>query len=54
MTNQEAVELIQNAGFVGGWTLIEDVLIQWEHDDEPPAPLARPTETSNETPSTNS
>jgi hypothetical protein len=49
MTNQEATELIKNAGFEGGWTLIEDVLIQWEHDQDPPAPLTRP-EATDETP----
>ena len=52
MTNQEATELIMNAGFEGGWTLIGDVLIQWEHDEDPPAPLTRP-EADDETPSTN-
>jgi hypothetical protein len=49
MTNQEATELIKNAGFEGGWTLIEDVLIQWEHNQDPPAPLTRPKAT-DETP----
>lgn len=53
MTNQEAVELIKNAGFVGGWTLIEDVLIQWEHEEEPPAPLVRPQEATDEALNTN-
>ena len=49
MTNQEATQLIIDAGFKGGWTLFEDVLVQWEHDTDPPAPLTRP-EATDETP----
>jgi hypothetical protein len=50
MTNDEATQLILDFGIVGGWTLHGDILILWEHDEEPPAPLTRPEET-NETPS---
>jgi hypothetical protein len=50
MTNFEATQLLLNAGFDSGWTLFGDVLIQWEHDKDPPAPLTRP-EATDETPS---
>ena len=36
------VELLTQAGFTDGWALAEDVLILWEHDEDPPAPLERP------------
>jgi hypothetical protein len=36
------VELLVNAGFTDGWALQGDVLVLWEHDAEPPAPLTRP------------
>ena len=39
-----------DAGFSDGWALADDVLILWEHDTEPPAPLTRP-EATDETPS---
>jgi hypothetical protein len=45
MTNDEATQLILDAGIIGGWTLYGDVLTLWEHDEDPPAPLKRPTET---------
>ena len=50
MTNDEATQLILNAGIVGGWTLHGDILTLWEHEQEPPAPLKRPQAT-DETPS---
>ncbi len=31
-----------DAGFTGGWALADEVLILWEHDQDPPAPLVRP------------
>jgi hypothetical protein len=37
-----------DAGFTDGWALADDVLILWEHDTEPPAPLVRPTEATDE------
>ena len=50
MTHQEAIELLQSAGFDNGWVLADGVLILWEHDTDPPAPLTRP-EGNDETPS---
>ena len=47
MTNDEATQIILNAGIVGGWTLMGDVLTLWEHEEEPPAPLVRPTAGNN-------
>lgn len=38
------VQLLLDQGFTDGWALSDDVLILWEHDEEPPAPLVRPTE----------
>jgi hypothetical protein len=41
-------DLLVEAGFTEGWALSDGVLILWEHDTDPPAPLTRPTETTNE------
>jgi hypothetical protein len=43
MTPEEAVQTLLDAGFISGWSLLGDVLTVWEHDEEPPAPLKRPT-----------
>jgi hypothetical protein len=45
MITQPMVQLLLDAGFENGWALSGDVLILWEHDDEPPAPLTRPKPT---------
>jgi hypothetical protein len=45
MTSQEAIDLLLEAGFNSGWALNENVLVLWEHDTDPPAPLVRPNET---------
>ena len=50
MTHLEAIELLHDAGFDSGWALSGGVLILWEHDQDPPAPLKRPKST-DETPS---
>ena len=49
MITTPMVELLIDAGFDSGWALSGDVLILWEHDTEPPAPLTRPKAT-DETP----
>lgn len=36
------VQLLLDAGFIDGWAIAGDVLVLWEHDDEPPVPLERP------------
>jgi hypothetical protein len=36
------VQLLLDAGFDSGWVLCGDVLVLWEHDADPPAPLVRP------------
>jgi hypothetical protein len=36
--------LIKN-GYTTGWALADGELILWEHAEDPPAPLVRPTET---------
>jgi len=45
MSTLPMVELLIDAGFNSGWVLREDILILWEHDADPPAPLVRPDET---------
>ena len=37
-------QLLLDAGFTDGWALQGDVLVLWEHDVDPPAPLERPTD----------
>ena len=44
MNHAELIELLVDAGFDGGWVLADGVLIVWEHDVDPPAPLERPHE----------
>jgi hypothetical protein len=48
MITPAIVQLLIDEGFTDGWALSGDVLILWEHDTDPPAPLTRPTEASNE------
>lgn len=38
----DIVELLVNAGFKDGWAVSGETLVLWEHDQDPPAPLARP------------
>jgi hypothetical protein len=42
MTQQEMIDLILDAGYNTGFALNGDVLVLWEHEEEPPAPLTRP------------
>lgn len=42
MTHLELVALLRDKGFTDGWALSGDVLILWELDEKPPAPLTRP------------
>jgi hypothetical protein len=44
MTHQELSQLLLDAGFNSGWALSGDTLILWEHEEEPPTPLTRPSE----------
>jgi hypothetical protein len=37
-------KLLADKGFPTGWALTGDELILWEHDEDPPAPLTRPSE----------
>lgn len=36
------VKVLTDAGFLDGWALQGDVLILWEHEENPPKPLKRP------------
>jgi len=36
------VKLLLEAGFDFGWVISDEILIIWEHDEEPPLPLVRP------------
>jgi len=49
MTIEETMQLLIDAGFTSGWSLLGTELTIWEHDTEPPAPLTRPKAT-DETP----
>jgi hypothetical protein len=42
MTHEDLAKLLADAGFDNGWVLQGDQLLLWEHDENPPAPLARP------------
>ena len=42
MTSEETIKLLHDAGYETGWAISGDVLILWEHDEEPPPPLTRP------------
>ena len=37
-------DLLRGAGFTDGWALSDGVLVLWEHETDPPAPLVRPDE----------
>lgn len=41
----ELVELLIAQGFTDGWSLSDEVLVQWDHHADPPAPLTRPEPT---------
>jgi hypothetical protein len=44
MTIDEIIELLINAGYTSGWSLLGTELTLWEHEQDPPAPLTRPTD----------
>lgn len=44
MITPPMAQLLLEAGFTDGWALAGDKLILWEHDENPPAPLERPTD----------
>jgi hypothetical protein len=50
MTVDETIQLLIDAGFTSGWSLLGTELTLWEHGQDPPAPLTRP-EATDETPS---
>lgn len=43
MITPSMVQLLLDAGFPEGWAIAGDKLILWEHEEDPPAPLERPT-----------
>jgi hypothetical protein len=43
MSHKELLELLANNGFESGWALNGETLVIWEHEQDPPAPLTRPT-----------
>jgi hypothetical protein len=45
MISNPLADLLIEAGFTDGWAVSDGVLVLWEHDEEPPAPLVRPNET---------
>jgi len=44
MITDPIADLLINAGFTDGWAVSDGVLVLWEHDVDPPAPLVRPDE----------
>lgn len=48
MISNPLAELLIEAGFTDGWAICDDVLVVWEHDADPPAPLVRPEQSDNE------
>jgi hypothetical protein len=48
MRHKELTQLLLDAGFDSGWALSGEVLVLWEHNTDPPAPLVRPTEATDE------
>jgi hypothetical protein len=49
MITPSIIQLLIDAGFTDGWAMADDVLVLWEHEIDPPAPLTRP-KPINETP----
>jgi hypothetical protein len=49
ITNTPMTQLLIDKG-CQNWALTNEVLIVWDNDEDPPAPLTRP-EATNETPS---
>jgi hypothetical protein len=45
MSIDDIIQMLIDNGFSSGWALLGDVLTLWEHEEDPPAPLVRPTET---------
>lgn len=43
MITPDIVQILLDAGFTDGWALSGETLVLWEHDQDPPAPLERPT-----------
>jgi hypothetical protein len=41
--HKELETLLLDAGFANGWAIKEGELIIWEHDEDPPKPLTRPS-----------
>jgi hypothetical protein len=39
------VKLLIEAGFDSGWVISNEILVIWEHDENPPTPLTRPEPT---------
>lgn len=44
MNHEELKELLNEKGFIDGWALNGEQLVLWFHDEDPPAPLTRPSE----------
>jgi hypothetical protein len=48
MTHLELIEILKDAGITDGFCLHGLEIVIWEHDEEPPAPLVRPQEATDE------
>jgi hypothetical protein len=43
ITSDKTVESLLEAGYETGWALADGALVLWQHDEDPPAPLTRPS-----------
>lgn len=50
MKTDPIAEMLVAAGFVDGWVLADGQLVIWEHEQNPPEPLTRPTSIENKKP----
>jgi hypothetical protein len=41
-TAEEIIKLLTDAGYDTGWAIAGELLVLWEHEEDPPKPLKRP------------
>jgi hypothetical protein len=44
MITPPMVQLLRDKGYDSGWAMVEETLVLWEHDEDPPNPLQRPAD----------
>jgi hypothetical protein len=43
-SHDQAIQLLQDAGFDSGWVVADGKLVLWEHKENPPEPFVKPNE----------